>query len=370
MSEATRPPELRVLQFNGGIKTQDPVSVRGNVPSARLIDESSVLVDYTQELISLLRGYLIMSEYDMEDIHKYVKEKLLHEHFNETMNPTRMNVIVPIIPKPTRDIMDLTLLAVGVSLNVLFCLVILRNSFLRTTANCYIISLMCSNLLILIEPLQQVFYWLFDVYFTMNLDYVFLLTFDSSVLTIVQLNIEAYVVICHKSSPLHAPLLKIRTAVKGILFIWIMCIVLICTELKLYEHFEQEVMYDICVSSTFMFLVFPGFIFVMLDCFILYDLITMKSIDGTWSSIDIERFILLVNITVGFILFMIPYRVVRSVTLITSFCCSDLTIEIVYTLVKIYPIILPLTCLLISAKFRQAFKLTLSCQQREISVTT
>lgn len=237
----------------------------------------------------------MLNEYDVDDIHKYVEEKLLHdrENFNETMNPTRMNIIVPIIPKLTRDIMDLTLLAVGVSLNVLFSLVILRNSSLRTTANCYIMSLICSNLLILIEPLQRVFHWLFDVYFMMNLDYVFLLTFDTSVLTIVQLNIEAYVVICHKSSPLHAPLLKISTAVKGILFIWIMCIVLICTELKLYEHFEQEIMHDICVSSTFMFIVFPCFIFVMLDCFILYDLIAMRSIDGTWSSIDIERFILL-----------------------------------------------------------------------------
>lgn len=239
----------------------------------------------------------MMNEYDIEEIHRYVEEKLQDkirvEYFNETKQSARMNIIVPIIPQPTRNIMDLTLLVMGANLNVLLSLIILRNPSMRTTANCYIISLVCSNLMILIEPLQQVLRWLFDVNLTLNLDYIFLVTFDTSMVMIVQLNIEAYVVICHRNLPLRASLLKIPTAVKGILFTWIMCIILTCLELKLYEHFEEEVVYDICASSTFMFLVLPCLIFITLDCFILYDLITMRSMDGKWSGKDVECFVLL-----------------------------------------------------------------------------
>lgn len=234
------------------------------------------------------------NEYDMEAIHKYLKDKLPNDmFFNETMNPTKLNVIVPIIPKPARDIMDFTLLMTGTYLNSLLALVILLNSSMRTTTNCYIMSLVYSNMMILVEPLQQTLRWLFDVRFTMNLDYVFLVTFDASVLTITQLNIETYVVICHKNSPLRAPLLKISTAVKGVLFIWLMCIILTCTELNLYEHFQEAIMYDICVASSVMFLMFPCFIFIMLHCLIRYDLKTTRSIDGEWPREDVERFILL-----------------------------------------------------------------------------
>ncbi|XP_019700930.1 uncharacterized protein LOC109504663 [Harpegnathos saltator] len=315
---------------------------------------------------------MLMNEYDLEDFHRYAEVKLLHKklQLNDTyLNPTKMNTIIPIIPKPTRDIMDLVLLLLGCNLNVLLGLVILLNSSMRTTANCYIMSLVCSNLMILIEPFKQALRWIFDMHLRINLDYIFLVTFGTSVLTTVQLHIEAYVVICHQSSRLRAPLLKISTAVKGILFIWIMSVVLTCTELHLYKHYEKEVMYDICVSSTVMFLMFPCFIFVMLDSFILYDLITMRSIDGTWSSKDIERFLLLVSITVGFVFFMMPYRVARSLTLITSFCCSDLAIEVVYTMVKMYPTVLPITCFVMSEKFRRALEVMLHCQPREVPVT-
>lgn len=237
------------------------------------------------------------NEYDMEGVHKYVRftDALLQRdtYFNETTDPTKMNVIVPIIPRPARDIMDLALLTTGVGLNALLGLSILLNSCMRTTANCYMTSLMCSNLIILIEPLQQVLRWIFDVRLVLNLDYVFLVTFDVSVLTITQLNIEAYVVICYKDSPLREPLLRISTAVKGVLLIWVICVMLTCTELHLYEHFEEEVMYDICVSSTVIFLMFPCFIFLMLDYFILHDLVTTRSADGTWPSEDVERFVLL-----------------------------------------------------------------------------
>lgn len=55
---------------------------------------------------------------------------------------------------------------------------------------------------------------------------------------------------------------------------------------------------------------------------------------------------------------MIPYRVAKAVGLLTStaFCCSNTTIEIVYTMVKIYPMTLPVICFVASKEFRQALK--------------
>lgn len=55
---------------------------------------------------------------------------------------------------------------------------------------------------------------------------------------------------------------------------------------------------------------------------------------------------------------MIPYRVVRAIGLLTStaFCCNDTVIEIVYTMVKIYPMTLPIICFIASKEFRQALE--------------
>lgn len=234
-------------------------------------------------------------EYDLEEIHRDVENSLprIPNGFSSTTNLTKMNVIVPIIPEPTREIMDFTLLVAGVSLNTLLGLVIVFNSATRTSLNCYIMSLVCSNVAILLEPLQQVLRWTFRTGLSMNLDYIFLVTFDVSALTIILLNIETYVVVCQKNSPLRAPLLKVSTAVKAVSCVWTMCITLTAMELHMYDHFEEEVMYDICMSSTVMFLIAPCFIFIMLDCFILYELILSKSTDGEWPGEDTERFVLL-----------------------------------------------------------------------------
>lgn len=55
---------------------------------------------------------------------------------------------------------------------------------------------------------------------------------------------------------------------------------------------------------------------------------------------------------------MIPYRIVRAIDLLISAtsCCSDTTIEIVYTMVKMYPMILPIIYFITSEEFRQALQ--------------
>ncbi|XP_011348967.1 uncharacterized protein LOC105286036 [Ooceraea biroi] len=298
----------------------------------------------------------MMNEYDMKGIHKYMDHSVIPTDPNTTMHLAKINVITPIISEPIRNIMDFTLLVTGVSLNTLLGLVIILNPYMHTSTNCYVMSLVFSNVLILVEPLKQVLDWSFDINLNMNFDYMFLVSFSTSILTIILLKIEAYIVVCHKNSRLHKQLLNISTAVKCILYVWTICVMVTVMELHLYIHFEEEVMHHIYETSTIMFLVFPCFIFVMLDSFILYDLIILKLIDGTWPSKDTKHFIFLIGITIGYVSTMIPYRVTRAIALVTESCCSDMAIEVVYTMLKIYPLILPITCFVISNEFCQAIK--------------
>lgn len=238
----------------------------------------------------------MFNEYDMREIQRYMENPFPTSRINpiSTTNPTKINIIVPIIPEPIRDIMDFTLLVAGVWLNILLDLVIVLNPPMRTSTNFYVMSLTLSSLTILLEPLQRVLRWIVDINLNINLDYIFLVTFATSVLIIILLNIETYVIICQKSSPLRKPLQKVSTAVKGILFIWVMSIMMVSLELRMYEHYEQEVVHDIYVSSTVMFLIFPGFIFIMVDYFILYHLVTSRSeTERRWPSKDVERFVFL-----------------------------------------------------------------------------
>lgn len=206
---------------------------------------------------------------------------------------TKMNIITPVIPEYMRNIMDLVLLITGVSLNAFLGFFIALNSTMYSFTNCYVVSLVFSNFIILLEPLERIFKWISDIHLEMDLDYVFMISFATSILAMTLLNIKMYIVICQKNSPLHKSILKISTAIKGIMFIWTTCIMATAMELHLYDHFEKEIVYDIYVSSTVLFLIFPCFIFIMLDSFILYELIISKSISGTWPSKDTERFIFL-----------------------------------------------------------------------------
>lgn len=216
-----------------------------------------------------------------------------HTHPIVTTNPTNVNVIIPIISEPTRNIMDLVLLVTGVSLNAFLGFFIVLTSMHSSSTNCYIVGLVFSSFVILLEPLERTFEWIFDIHLEMNLDYVFLMSFATSILTITLLNIDAYIVICQKNSPFRKSFLKVSTAMKGILLIWITCIMMIAMELHLYDFFEEEIMSDIYVSFTIMFLLFPYLIFIMLDYFILYEMTITKSINGMWPSKELEHFIFL-----------------------------------------------------------------------------
>ncbi|KAH0945421.1 hypothetical protein HN011_007997 [Eciton burchellii] len=300
-----------------------------------------------------------MNKHDIQDIHGWMNQPFSRRNQGDSsaiLHSAKMNIIAPIIPEFTRNIIDLMLVVTGASLNTLLALVIVLSRYMHTSANCYIMSLVFSNVLILIEPLKQVLHWSFSVKLEVNLDYTFLVSFSTSILTIILLNIETYVVVCRKDSALHKRLLKISMAVKCILYIWVICVIVTAMELHLYIHFEEEVTYHIYGAFTIMFLVLPCFIFVTLDFFIIYNLIISKLMDDAWPIEDTERFIFLVGITVGYLLTMIPYRIAKAIAFVTESCCSDTTIETVYTMLKMYPLILPITYFAMSKEFRQVIK--------------
>ncbi|XP_070527025.1 pyrokinin-1 receptor [Cardiocondyla obscurior] len=265
-----------------------------------------------------------------------------------TTHPTKINIVVPVIPEPARNIMDLVLLTAGVSLNASLGLFIVLNSTMYNSTNCYVVSLVLSNFVILFEPLMRICEWIFGIHLKINLDYVFIMSFGTSILTIILLNVETYIVICQKNSPLRKSFLKASSAIKGIIFIWTAIVMAASIELHLYDHFEKEIVDDIYVSSTVMFLIFPLLVFIILNYFILYNLTMSKSTSGTWPGKDVKRFVFLIGVHMGFFLTVVPYRVTRAISLISR--RNDTMIEITYTMVKTYPIILPIISFLTSIK--------------------
>jgi len=237
-----------------------------------------------------------MNEHDIQDIHRWIDQpfsRMYREDSSAILHSAKMNIIVPIISEFTRNIIDLMVVVTGASLNTLLALVIVLNRYMHTSASCYIMSLVFSNVLILIEPLKQVLHWSLDVKLEVNLDYTFLISFSTSILAIILLNIETYVVVCCKDSARYKQLLKISMAVKCILYIWVICVIATAMELHLYILFEEEVTYHIYGAFTIMFLILPCFIFVTLDFFIVYNLKISKLMDDAWPTEDIERFIFL-----------------------------------------------------------------------------
>lgn len=130
--------------------------------------------------------------------------------------------------------------------------------------------------------------WIFDIRFVMNLDYV-LLRELLRVLTIILPNIEVYV--CQKGSLLHKHVSRISIAVKGVLYVCAMCVNGDGHGTEAVRALRgRGVMYHIYEMSTIMFFVFPCFILVMLDSFILT---ISKLMDGAWPSEDTGRFVFL-----------------------------------------------------------------------------
>nr|XP_034173752.1 uncharacterized protein LOC117601277 isoform X2 [Osmia lignaria] len=244
---------------------------------------------------------------------------------DRTTSPTKINIIVSNIPLINARIMNLTFLSLGATMNLLIVLVILSKSSMRTSWHLYIVSMACSNMLILMEPLEEVLKWLFD-----------------------------------RQTPFGYVLVKRYTTVKAIFLVWVSCTMSIAIGLHIYDFFEGD-MADMYVWSTFMFSVLPLIIFVVLDSLIIYELMILKAIEGSWRSNQLRHYYMLVIIGIVFFLIRAPYRIARAINFIEpkALCCTDGKREVLYFMAKTFPIIFAIIYISLSTEFRKSLQVCL-----------
>ncbi|XP_078036901.1 uncharacterized protein LOC144470012 [Augochlora pura] len=286
-----------------------------------------------------------------------------------TTSITKINTVKSSIPASTTRIMDLTFLSLGVSLNFFIILVILTKASMRTAMNLYIASLACSNMVILIEPFQEILNWFFSVDEILNMDYVCLISFDVSVITIGVLKFLLYVNVFRHDTRLGHELCKRRTAIKGILLIWSASIIELAIGLHIYDFYEGD-MADIYVWNTFMFLLFPFLIFTVLDCLIFYNLMVFRAIEGSWRSRELGYQIMLEIIMLAFFSIRAPYRVARAINFIWPklSCCTDSKREVLFFIAKSFPTIFSVIYMATSSEFHSIFKKTESQGNSDASI--
>lgn len=205
---------------------------------------------------------------------------------------TKINTVVLSLALSHARVINLILLVLGTSLNFLIILVIVCVRSARTSTNLYVISLACSNMIILIEPLEEVLKWFFDINMKLNMDYVCIISFDVSIITIVILKFVQYIGIFRDQISFGHVLLKKYTTVKGILLIWSSCIISLAISLHIYDYFEED-MPDIYICITIMFITMPLIISVCIDALIIYELKILKEMEGSWRMKELRHYIML-----------------------------------------------------------------------------
>ena len=205
---------------------------------------------------------------------------------------TKINAITLSIPLYDARVINLILLTLGASLNFLIILAIVCKPSMRTSSNLYVVSLACSNMVILIEPLEEILKWSLDVNMKLNMDYVCMVSFDVSIITLSILKFILYIGIFREQVSFADEILKKTTTLKGVLLIWSSCIISIAIGLHIYDFFEVD-MADIYVWFTIMFIGMPVLTSIAIDALIIYELYILKEIEGSWRMRELRQFVLL-----------------------------------------------------------------------------
>ncbi|XP_017877674.1 uncharacterized protein LOC108623590 [Ceratina calcarata] len=283
------------------------------------------------------------------------------------MGPTKINTIVSNIPLSDARVINLILLVLGASLNFLILIVIVSRSCSRTPMNMFIISLAFSNMVILIEPLEETIRWFFGVDMKLNMDYVCMISFDVSVVTIALIKFMQYIRMFQEQVPCAQALLKNFTAMKGIVLVWSATIISLAIGLHIYDFFEGD-MADIYVWNTIMFIAMPVIISLALDALIIYELFILKSIEGEWRWKEVRHYIMLIIIAIAFLAVRTPYRLARAINFIEpkASCCTAKKRELLYFIAKTYPTVFSLIYIALSNEFQEVIQILKSkCKRSE-----
>lgn len=185
-------------------------------------------------------------------------------------------------------VVNLILLILGTSLNLLIVLIIVCVPSARTSRNFYVVCLACLNI-ILIEPLEEIFICFFDV--DINMD-VRIINIDVSIIMIVIIKFVQYIDIFRNQISFdHVSLKKYRT-VKGILLIWSLCIISIAIFFHIYNYFKKD-MWNIYICITIIFIIMPLIISVSIDALTIYELKILKEIEELWRMKELRYYIIL-----------------------------------------------------------------------------
>ncbi|XP_060647342.1 neuromedin-U receptor 1 isoform X4 [Drosophila nasuta] len=286
----------------------------------------------------------------------------------------------------------------GVLGNLITCIVISRNNFMHTATNFYLFNLAVSDLILLVSGIPQELYnlWCPNSYpFTDGIcileSVLSEMAANATVLTITAFTVERYIAICHPFR--QHTMSKLSRAIKFIFAIWMTAFLLALPQAMQFSVVNQEDGYSCTMENDFYAHVFAvsGFIFFcgpMTAICVLYVLIGMKlkrsrllqalprrAYDANRGVNAQSRVIrMLVAVAVAFFLCWAPFHAQRlmavyGVSLINVCRCQesfndyfrilDYTSGVLYFLSTC---INPLLYNIMSHKFREAFKITLTRQ--------
>ncbi|KAL7728110.1 hypothetical protein ACLKA6_002250 [Drosophila palustris] len=286
----------------------------------------------------------------------------------------------------------------GVLGNLITCIVISRNNFMHTATNFYLFNLAVSDLILLVSGIPQELYnlWCPNSYpFTDGIcileSVLSEMAANATVLTITAFTVERYIAICHPFR--QHTMSKLSRAIKFIFAIWMTAFLLALPQAMQFSVVNQDDGYSCTMENDFYAHVFAvsGFIFFcgpMTAICVLYVLIGMKlkrsrllqalprrAYDANRGVNAQSRVIrMLVAVAVAFFLCWAPFHAQRlmavyGLSLINVCRCpesfNDYFHILNYTSGVLYFLstcINPLLYNIMSHKFREAFKITLTRQ--------
>ncbi|XP_057338735.1 melanocortin receptor 4-like isoform X2 [Microplitis mediator] len=264
-----------------------------------------------------------------------------------------------------QKVVDLIIITFTILLNTVVLLSVFMRKSLYTSVGCYILSLILSNIVNILDLLRNVIVNWFNIKFKTDHDYINQVTFRASICTVTMLTVDRYISFCCKETSSHRILTKASTAVKGVIIIWSFCSITTIMELHLYDHYVIQTGIILSVFTTTMYLITTTFIIIFLITMIIVQLKENKiTTGGTWRSEQSDSLRLLVGIVVGLYITIVPDRILTVLYYTSSFCCSLFTRHVCFYLAKFSSIICPVIWIGTSKLLRQCIKKTFCCNRR------
>lgn len=195
------------------------------------------------------------------------------------------------------------LLILGLTFNFLIIIVIVLNHSMHKSTSCYILSIILSNLILLLDTLRNVLTWWYNIEMLLNIPYIINLTFNGSILTLGTLTIDRYIFINKGNSLsnlMYCKISQLKTAAKAVVIIWTISSIITAMEFHLYSKFKRNEEYanevdpriQIFVIFTFIFMVMPMVLIFWLGSLLIYEMEQLRMIAGV-NKEDVESLRLL-----------------------------------------------------------------------------